>query len=304
MPRGFSFSWKWWNQKRKKKATKYGERGNECFFLHPTKQPTRSGQWTLSSSYDFSAASCYKSDHPRYENDTAERDKLYRKVYSLVVTREPTAKTPIHPEMLSLRRRPYTDSFRERSRDFSFFVYVFARLSSYMIGREVWRAPCTTQPNKRNGFPATHRCSPFGTHLTLTSFFFRVKKIWCDRRCFSTTTDRTIVLYLCPFFSLGWSCWLQAKFIRSSSSSSLDITRVQWRDPLCGPGEDVLLAEGTANWAGFWSGSNRVKRWKLSQPSVVFSRPLLWTYGGEISLYNTLKNISSIHADVKGHPEM
>ena len=95
---------------------------------------------------------------------TRQRDKLYRKVYSLVVTREPTAKTPIHPEMLSLRRRQYTDSFRERSRDFSFFVYVFARLSSYMIGREVWRAPCTTQPNKRNGFPATHRCSPFGTH--------------------------------------------------------------------------------------------------------------------------------------------
>ena len=168
VPRGFSFSWKWWNQKRKKKGHQiWRERGNECFFLHPTKQPTRSGQWTLSSSYDFSAAaaaSCYKSDHPRYENDTAERDKLYRKVYSLVVTREPTAKTPIHPEMLSLRRRQYTDSFRERSRDFSFFVYVFARLSSYMIGREVWRAPCTTQPNKRNGFPATHRCSPFGTH--------------------------------------------------------------------------------------------------------------------------------------------
>ena len=189
--------------------------------------------------------------------------------------------------MLSLRRRQYTDSFRERSRDFSFFVYVFARLSSYMIGREVWRAPCTTQPNKRNGFPATHRCSPFGTHthLTLTSFFFRVKKIWWDRRCFSTTTtDRTIVLYLCPFFSLGWSCWLQAKFIRSSSSS-LDITRVQWRDPLCGPGEDVLLAEGTANWAGFWSGSNRVKRWKLSQPSVVFSRPLLLDlWGGNFTL--------------------
>ena len=78
VPRGFSFSWKWWNQKRKKKATKYGERGNECFFLHPTKQPTRSGQWTLSSSYDFSAAaSCYKSDHPRYENDTAEREINY-----------------------------------------------------------------------------------------------------------------------------------------------------------------------------------------------------------------------------------
>ena len=67
-------------KKEKKKATKYGERGNECFFLHPTKQPTRSGQWTLSSSYDFSAAaaaSCYKSDHPRYENDTAEREINY-----------------------------------------------------------------------------------------------------------------------------------------------------------------------------------------------------------------------------------
>ena len=271
-------------KKRKKKATKYGERGNECFFLHPTKQPTRSGQWTLSSSYDFSAAaSCYKSDHPRYENDTAEREINYTVRCTVWSSHE--SQRPKHLFIQKCCHYVGDNTQTPSGNGQEIFLFLFTSLQGYPV---IWLAVRygvhLAQRNqiRETGF-RQHTGALLLAHTPDADQLLLLPReedlMW--PQMFLSTTDRTIVLYLCPFFSLGWSCWLQAKFIRSSSSSSLDITRVQWRDPLCGPGEDVLLAEGTANWAGFWSGSNRVKRWKLSQPSVVFSRPLLLDFEGK-----------------------